>query len=440
MSDDRSKDIVAAIEGAERIVFRAEPYAAASAKARESATQGWYAKLSFDAKGHVIANETTAIAALCYAPELAGRFVLDEMWREPMLVAPLPPLPGEASKLAEEFPRHVQDTDVTQALVWLQRNGVPRLSHETMNRAVDVAAARHPAHPLRDWLAAIKWDGQARVDRWLSYYLGADPSPYVAGIGRMFLISMVARIFEPGSKVDYMLILEGPQGALKSTACAALGGEWFSDSLPDVTTGKEAAQHLRGRWLIEVAELSAMGKVETAALKAFLTRQVELYRPPFGKREVVEPRQCVLIGTTNQSAYLRDATGGRRFWPVKVGTIDIEALAHDREQLFAEAVALFRASVRWWPDPDFERETIAPEQEARFEADAWEDLIARWLDGVQRTTVAQVAQIVLGFPMDRLGTREQRRISAILQRLGWVCARSNGKRWYVKQRTGTVTQ
>jgi predicted P-loop ATPase len=389
----------------------------------------WLSKCETDKQGRPFPNLANAMIALRSDPAVKDASAYDEMLCAPMLVRPL------IDKGLKFKSRPVTDIDVSSLQEWLQLAGLINIGKETAHQAVDLRARECAFHPVRDYLAGLKWDGTPRVNGWLASYLGAERSPYTDRVGRMFLISMVARIYKPGCKVDHMLVLEGQQGTLKSTACELLGGVYFSDSLPDVTAGKDVSQHLRGKWLIEVSEMHAMGRAEATLLKAFITRTHERYRPSYGRKEVIEPRQCVFIGTTNKATYLRDETGGRRFWPVRTGKVDIELLRRDRDQIFAEAVAAYRNSEKWWPDKDFEHDHISPEQETRFEADAWEEHIEIYLDTVAKTTVSQVAKYALGMEPPRVGRAEQNRIANAMERLGWSRdKRTGGARWWSKSR------
>ena len=289
-----------------------------------------------------------------------------------------------------------------------------RIAKATVDSAIDVRARERAFHPVRNYLAALTWDRKPRLATWLAT-LGAEHTPYSETIGELFLTGMVARTFRPGCQADYMPVLEGLQGELKSRACRILGGQWFSDHLPDVAhAGKDVSQHLRGKWLIEIAEMHAMSRAEAAQLKAFITRTTERYRPSYGRREVVKPRQSVFIGTTNRDTYLRDETGGRRFWPVKVGTIDIAALARDRDQFFAEAVQRYRDDKPWWPDRAFERDHIASQQDSRYESDAWEEDIAAYLANQTKVTIGQVAKEALHIETPKLSRSDQHRIMACM--------------------------
>jgi predicted P-loop ATPase len=360
----------------------------------------------------ILANVLIALRA---DPKLKDEFSFDQMLQAPVRDG-----------------KPLTDGHITAVREYLHHNGLPGIGKETVHEAIEFRAREHGFHPVRDYLRELKWDGVKRLATWLPAYIGTEETEYSSRVGTMFLIGMVARVCQPGCKADHMLVIEGPQGALKSTACATLAGNYFSDHLPDVTSGKDVSQHLRGKWLIEVAEMHAMNRAEASLLKSFLSRTHERYRPPYGLLEVIEPRQCIFIGTTNKDAYLRDETGGRRYWPVKASAIDVAALARNRDQLFAEAAHRYHSGEHWWPGREFEQRCIADQQASRYEGDAWEDPIGKWLESQTQVTVGQVAREALGMENDRIGTADQRRIAAVLEQLEWVRQPmdGDGKRWW----------
>ena len=360
-------------------------------------------------EGRILPVLANAIAAFRHAPDWGGVLAFNEFGFGTVVLKPAPwgVVPNG------EWTDH-EDRLATE---WLQRQGI-LVSVEVAGQAVQTAARDHPFHPIRTYLQGLEWDGVERVDRWLSSYLGAEDTEYSRAVGSRWLISAVARIFRPGAKADCCLILEGPQGIRKSTALRTLAGQYFTDELADLGS-KDAAMQTRGVWIIELSELDSLSHSEVARIKAFMSRTTDRFRPPYGMRLVESPRQCVFAGTVNHSTYLRDETGGRRFWPVACGRIDVDALAHDRDQLWAEAKERFDAGAVWWLESAELIRMATDQQIDRYEGDPWEEVIAPWLEGHPSVSISEVLEKCLQKAHALWTQTDKNRAARCLRALGW---------------------
>jgi len=394
----------------------------------------WTDQLILDKDGKIVANLANLILILREQPEWKGVLGYDEFnVRVAVVKAPSP-----LEKTAPNTPW--SDHHESQVRVWFQTRGVkPTLGD--VGRAVQAAARYNPFHPVRDYFESLAWDGVPRVGSWLQTYLHVGDSEYVRAIGPRFLISAVARIYEPGCKVDHVLVLEGPQGKQKSEALRtlALKDEWFTDRLANVS-GKDAMLETAGVLLVELAEMDALTRTTSSAMKAFLTRRRDRFRLPWGKHIVSQQRQCVFAATINPTVggYLRDPTGARRFWPAACqGMIDRDGLEEVRDQLWAEAVHRFKSAAKWWLETP-ELEALATlEQTKRFVVDAWEQPIREWLGDRTDATVWDVLEHALGLAPEYWTQPCQKRVVAILTRMGFAQHRPRtpkGTREYRYQR------
>lgn len=285
--------------------------------------------------------------------------------------------------------------------------------------AILATAQRNRFNPVRDYLRGLKWDGTRRLENFLHRYLGADDTEYTRIIGRKFLISCVARGWAPGCKVDTMMILEGTQGIYKSTAIRILCGEqWFSDSKLDFNS-KDAAQNIRGRWIVEIPELNSFKRAEMATVKAFVTSPVDRFRPSYGRFAEDFPRSSVFVGTTNEQEYLSDDEN-RRYWPVTCHSIDLMGIAEDRDQLWAEAVEAYLAGEKWYLERGYEEQTAKAEQAKRQVGDPWSDLITDWIakEKPQEFFLSELMQ-VLQIPSERQSTGTSQRLGHLLKVMGF---------------------
>jgi predicted P-loop ATPase len=340
-----------------------------------------------------------------------------------------PPSPVHAA-----IGQEVTDTFDVEATRWLERKGV-MLKPSGVHVVINMVAERNPFHPVRDYLNSLPpWDNVERIGIWLRDYCrvlhsDTDPHEFAMAAGRKFLISAIARVMRPGSKADHVLVLEGLQGIGKSTVVRILAGdEFYSDQLGDLDS-KDASMQLRGTWIMELAELGALLRTESARSKAFFTRQTERFRLPYGRRVVAVPRQCVFIGTINSDVYLLDETGNRRYWPVYcTGPIKLDELRRDRDQLWAEALHAYRADEHWWLEDQSLIAEAIEEQADRYVEDPWQEMIMEYIEGTdthagkgrkEDVSVWEVLREGLFLGTDKCDQRAANRAARCLQALGW---------------------
>lgn len=399
----------------------------------------WGRVLTRNREGKVEGSLHNIMLVLEHDERLAGLFWLNESSNQ-VVMARAAPWPGSNR---EEF----VDGDSAELAAWLQhpdRYGM-RCSDDTVLKAVIAVARRHRRHPIREYLLGLEWDGVPRIESMLIDLFGATDTRYTRQVAPCFMVGAVARILwaDPknpalGAKVDFMLVLEGPQGKKKSTSLSELfGSYWFVETV-ESPNGKDFYQIIQGCWGVEIGEMDSFGKADVTAVKVAITRRTDKFRAPYERMPNSYRRECVFVGTTNDREYLKDATGGRRFLPVRAdGDVDVPGIVAQRDQLWAEAVHLFREGFAYWVLPD----DAPAEQAARYIADSWEGRIERWLAGsfrhdrdgipiaperlrfqpgrpVEWTTTDELLEYAVGVDPAKHTKADQMRISAIMKRFG----------------------
>ena len=405
--------------------------------------ENWREKLKVTDKGAIAQTIENAVIILRHDPKLADCLALNEMEHN---IVTRKSLPWRKVQGTSQW----VDADDAALRFYLERvYGIA--SKDRIFDAVNVVASENKFHPVRDYLDGCTWDGVPRVETLLVDYLGAEDNAYTRAVTRKALVAAVARIYHPGCKFDYMLTIRGRQGLGKSALIGKLGGKWFSDSFTTLQ-GKDAYEQVQGVWIMEVGELAGMRKAEAETIKLYISKQVDRFRPAYGRRLQEFPRQCIFIGTTNETQFLRDTTGNRRFWVVDTPNEPArdmwKELTPEMVRLvWAEAVEIYKAGEDLYLPRSLE--AVAREVQESFEEEnpragiiadyldrllpaGWDDMdpYARrtWLEGGsegvtkrERVCILEIWTEALNGNPDRLDRYAIKEIRDIMTRLpGWT--------------------
>jgi len=385
--------------------------------------EAWEDTLTRLNNGAIASTEANAITILLHTgwPEVI-RF--NERSHKIECAAPPPWHPDDAPETPAKIGAQWTDEDFDRLRLWLQRYWGLSFGKEAGVTIASIIAEKRSYNTLTSWLRTLPalWDGKKRADKWLHTYTGAEDTPYHSRVGRWWLLQAVARAFEPGCKADYMLIFQGLQGRKKSMFFEVLAGEeHFSDAA--ITIGdKDSYLLMLGPWIMEMSELDTLVRAEQKAQKAFLARRKDTFRKPYGHVTQDYPRQVVFCGTVNDVEFLRDPSGGRRYWPVSVSdeNLDVEGLRRDREQLWAEIVVAYLAGERRWPETAEDNRLCEEEQEDRRVQDPWQEKIAEYLMTKDEVSIPEILDKCLEIKIKDEDGRNSSRVGNILMALRWA--------------------
>lgn len=375
----------------------------------------WVKTLTVSLKGGIEPTIENALIIMRNDPNIKGHYFYDAFRERPIVCGNLP---------WQDFDKRQSDcwSDADDAGLRLHLEKFYKIESAVKIRdAVELAMLEHTRHPVREYLQSLEWDGEKRADTLFVDYLGAADTVYTREVTRKALLGAVARIMSPGCKHDHVLVLVGPQGCRKSTTLAKLGKSWFSDSLYTMT-GKDAYEQLQGYWIIEMGEMAATKKADLEQIKQFVSKQTDSYRAAYARRTQEHPRQCAFFGTTNDDEFLRDSTGGRRFWPVTVtneGKAKGDSLTPEIvDQIWAETVTRFYAGEQWYLTDEVE--AMAREmQEKHTEMNGKQGLVENFLETLlpsdwdERDLESRLLFLSGGFGEKDTGTEKRMKVCAI---------------------------
>lgn len=386
-----------------------------------SANTTWKAKIASDGKGFVIPSAYNAAVILAHDPVFARIFARNAFTARNIVVSAPPAAISSMAPQPGPYPRAWAENDIFIVQAYLNKNYNHKFGFETTERAMAATAASTSFHPVLDWIETLAWDNTPRIDTWLTTVFGAPDTPYTRAIGAMFLIAAVRRVRSPGCQFDQMLVLEGAQNLGKSRSCRTLfGSEWFTDDLPHDLRNKDSPLALLGVWGIELSEIDHLLRNDVEVVKAFLSRRIDRFRPPYGRGMIEQPRQSVMLGTTNSDDYLRDATGNRRFWPVRCAKADYTWIAEHRDELWAEAATREATGESIFLANGHEAAiTAQTEQEIRLDEDPWTEPVSSFLADKDTAYAHDILAQAVRLQPDRQDKRAQVRLGKILRNQGW---------------------